>query len=392
MDSLAKKVNQRVIENTKLAGVMPYLYIFLAVIASVVAYVCFMLFSTSSFLLSLLFAVLQYGLLFVILTFVVGPLIYCVSLQVAEASRYSKKKISLKEGFTLYYRVNRNPYRIMFSFLTGLVIAIVAEAFVTMIVQAIFSSAVPGLAEAMDAATETLMNTNDYNAYYQILEPYLYEINLISNISGLICNYLFVAYFLYALRKNEMTFYMSNVFFTGNRFNVNSSPYVVAFRKGVYPSIKKDYTRLDGTLNLVGYIVFNVVYFSLGIGLLFVRDLSVQVWVPAIAILSTLFVYIPFFLRERIFDNIFCIAYEDQMLNKMNPMIRTLILRQKAVYDQNEDNVTSSSSDFESETNDAEGTDSQSGKKGEYDPHSGVIDFTKDEKNDSNEEDHREGK
>ena len=95
MDSLAKKVNQRVIENTKLAGVMPYLYIFLAVIASVVAYVCFMLFSTSSFLLSLLFAVLQYGLLFVILTFVVGPLIYCVSLQVAEASRYSKKKISL---------------------------------------------------------------------------------------------------------------------------------------------------------------------------------------------------------------------------------------------------------------------------------------------------------
>ena len=64
MDSLAKKFNQRVIENTKLAGVMSYLYIFLAVIASVVAYVCFMLFSTSSFLLSLLFAVLQYGLLF----------------------------------------------------------------------------------------------------------------------------------------------------------------------------------------------------------------------------------------------------------------------------------------------------------------------------------------
>jgi len=307
-----------------------------------------------------------------ILLFWVGfPLIYAICLQNAEVSRFSNKNISFKDAFFQYYKVNKNPYRSLRTLLFAILFELIGSLIGSGIAMIISSVNNDGFFDNLVTYVQ-IMNENDMvvflNQHQGFVTLYNTYRSLINSVSIFTC----ASYVIISLRQNEANFYLANILFADNRVNTISTPFNILFSKCVTPTVRKEHFKNDAKLNIVGYIVAVLVYFGIAISFLFIKDLEKQ-YIPAIALFITLLVYMPFYIRERLFDILFYTAYSDTILERLISPVKVIILQKRENYNVTKDYYPN---DNQPESNDD--TLSSDSKKGTIDE-DGTIDFTKDD-------------
>lgn len=337
-------------------------------------------FSLSNAFLSFFVNIIFLIVLMLIISYVICPFIYAVSCQVENSIRYNNKKVTIKEAFSEYYNFNKDAYKIFNVILRTLGIYILAVIVLAIVFVILASTCSKDMFNAIidfinsgntDSNSMSEFIKQFYNSYgKQFLAYYIIYNSSIYMIS--------IGYFLVRLRKNESVFYLSNILFTDNRINAKSGDYVFLFNKFVLPSVRKEHKKLDFKVNYLGYIVFVVVFIGITVGLLFVDGIYFPI-IPFVALLVSLLAYSPFYIKERMFDVLFYIAYEDVILERISPSIKAIIEQTKLTYQYS---YNLDSEEEENETNQT--TSSNEAKKGEVN-NDGVIDFTssKDDKKDN---------
>ena len=394
--NLLKVIKQNLNTYLKSTPITSFLYVLLAfVLFSAVLLVNTINFNISNYFLNLFLSfVLTFIFIFAIF-YVVCPILYACSLQNSEVSRFSNKKISLKAAFINYYNFNKNPFRIFNVFLFAILFSLLGSIVSNLIIILLEVSISPDMYSAY------LNLTNDISSQEAFLETYG---DLFYRYNSLYMSLSFVApaiYVLYSLRKNESTFYVSNILLTDNKINTLSSQFTVLLRKGVISNVSKEHFQLDISVNYIGYIVLFIVYFGLSIGLLFIQGMAYE-FIPFIAVIASLLLYVPFYVKERLFDILFYTAYSDLMLKRVSPSLRIILAQAKtayyAKYDLNRETeedekasyqeVKENESSNKDNLNDSSKTqvkskplDKEAPKKGELDQE-GIIDFTKSEDED----------
>lgn len=348
------------------------------VLISATSFASSITFVTNNIFLSFFISFLVVFLLLFIVGSVICPFLYTITCQIANSTRFEGKKIKLKEGFKECLNYNRDPYRIFVTLLISILIQILASIIIGLIISAIAR----GCSKDMyDALVETVrkMNADTANAT-QVLQDFLnqYKNVILGYRSATLSCTMFVTivYIMCSIRKSESVFFTCNILFTDNRMNTKSGQFVPFFKKLVLPLVSKEHRQLDIKTNLLGYIVFVVVYFGISIGFIFITDLP-RMYIPFIALFVSLLAYSPFYVRERMFDYLFYTAYSDVILERANPAVSTLIMQTREAYMttynfQNEDEIVV---DDNAKTNDSTTNDNES-KKGQIDQ-DGTIDFTK---------------
>ncbi len=328
-------------------------------------------FSLNNVFLSAIVNILFLVVLMLIISYVICPFIYAVSCQIENSIRYNDKKVTIKEAFSEYYNFNKDAFKIFNVLLKTIGVYILAVIVLSIVFVILASVCSKDMFKAIiDFVNSGNRDDNSIsyfvNQFYDTYGKQFIAYYIIYNSSIYLIS---IGYFLSRLRRNESVFYLSNILFTDNMINTKSGDFVLLFNKFVLPSVKKEHSKLDFKVNYLGYIVFSVVFIGITVGLLFVDGIYYPI-IPFISLLVSLLCYSPFYIKERIFDNLFYLAYEDVILQRVAISIKVLIEQTKLAYqtsynlNKDEDVVDQTSQ-----------TKNEDAKKGEVNQ-DGVIDFT----------------
>lgn len=328
-------------------------------------------FSLNNVFLSAIVNILFLVVLMLIISYVICPFIYAVSCQIENSIRYNNKKVTIKEAFSEYYNFNKDAFKIFNVLLKTIgiyILAVIVLSIVFVILASICSKDMfKAIIDFVNSGNRDDNSISNFvNQFYDTYGKQFIAYYIIYNSSIYLIS---IGYFLSRLRRNESVFYLSNILFTDNMINTKSGDFVLLFNKFVLPSVKKEHSKLDFKVNYLGYIVFSVVFIGITVGLLFVDGIYYPI-IPFISLLASLLCYSPFYIKERIFDNLFYLAYEDVILQRVAVSIKVLIEQTKLAYqtsynlNKDEDVVDQTSQ-----------TKNEDAKKGEVNQ-DGVIDFT----------------
>ncbi len=328
-------------------------------------------FSLNNVFLSVIVNILFLVVLMLIISYVICPFIYAVSCQIENSIRYNDKKVTIKEAFSEYYNFNKDAFKIFNVLLKTIgvyILAVIVLSIVFVILASICSKDMfKAIIDFVNSGNRDDNSISNFvNQFYDTYGKQFIAYYIIYNSSIYLIS---IGYFLSRLRRNESVFYLSNILFTDNMINTKSGDFVLLFNKFVLPSVKKEHSKLDFKVNYLGYIVFSVVFIGITVGLLFVDGIYYPI-IPFISLLASLLCYSPFYIKERIFDNLFYLAYEDVILQRVAISIKVLIEQTKLAYqtsynlNKDEDVVDQTSQ-----------TRNEDAKKGEVNQ-DGVIDFT----------------
>ncbi len=328
-------------------------------------------FSLNNVFLSAIVNILFLVVLMLIISYVICPFIYAVSCQIENSIRYNDKKVTIKEAFSEYYNFNKDAFKIFNVLLKTIgvyILAVIVLSIVFVILASICSKDMfKAIIDFVNSGNRDDNSISYFvNQFYDTYGKQFIAYYIIYNSSIYLIS---IGYFLSRLRRNESVFYLSNILFTDNMINTKSGDFVLLFNKFVLPSVKKEHSKLDFKVNYLGYIVFSVVFIGITVGLLFVDGIYYPI-IPFISLLVSLLCYSPFYIKERIFDNLFYLAYEDVILQRVAVSIKVLIEQTKLAYqtsynlNKDEDVVDQTSQ-----------TKNEDAKKGEVNQ-DGVIDFT----------------
>lgn len=318
---------------------------------------------------------------FICVWFVAFPFLYGVSLSIANSSRFKENEnLGIKDVFRQYYRGNSNVFNVFSVFIRVFGTMFLSTIALMMIEMLIMRYTTPDLINElynyfMDTSFKGSIYEYVSEEYVNIVHYYLLSLNSIS---------LLPVFYVASseMRKNESVFYCVNSLITDNKINVSTTMLTPVFRKQVLPTVKKEYLKLDLSINWIGYACFYGMY-AVGIVLGFLNILPSGFEV-IIALAMGLLIYCPFYYFERVFDNLFYIAYQDKIMSRVDEKIKGLILdgrkQLNPVFKSEQDNVV------DEEVVDDTTVESKKGDVYE----NNVIDYTK--KDDNSKDDDEEKK
>lgn len=321
-----------------------YLYICLAFVLIIASYtfnyIPLSLTPAASMAINFLLSVVA---LFVIM-FLVCPILYANSKQLTEVSRFSNKKISLKDAFYEYYHINTNPYRIYTIMLFAIFFSIIGSLIANVIVLFISRGVNDGFNDNYITFL-SLTTQSDLEMFLKENPNFLEQFNLYTSIESTITVSICGAYIIYGFKRNEATFFASNIIYCDNLYDIPSTRLAVFTRKNILNSVKGEHAKLDLIFNGIDYLILLIVYYVVSISFLFIKGLPYE-YSTLFGIIITLLIYIPFYQKERIFEIIFYLAYADKMFSRVNNPTKVLISQIKKSFIGKDDNDSSDEDDF----------------------------------------------
>ena len=280
-----------------------------------------------SFLLSYLLGLIISVICFLAVLFVCCPLLYGLTLQISSCLRGENRKVTFSEAFYSYYHINRNPFRIYRVLLYGLLFSwlgsIVAFAILSIIARIVDPTFLENIVQVIYSNSEddiAFFLKNYSNQYYFYYSLYCVITNLFIYLS-----------IIYNLRKHESVFYLQNILFTDNKINTISGMDNFFIKRNIASLVGKEHASLDFKINGLGYLICIVTYLAFGILFCFVENF--QFFASSFGILISLMAYIFFYVRERIFDNLFYLTYIDLLKSRLNPVLNEYVNQMRNKYD-----------------------------------------------------------
>jgi hypothetical protein len=355
------------------SGAYPYLMSFISVLFFILIFLAFSILNLNLPFYFLILAIL----VFAGLCFLAQPFMYGVSLAVSEGCRFKgRRKWSLDKLFNLFFRSNPGAYGLGMVVWRSFLAFFLATLVGTLLVMAVLSLSYPSLINELQAYLSKLNSDPNGSAD---LWTYLgddrrnFEIIIIvlESFAALIT----LGEAGIELRRNEDVFYCASSLVTDNHVNIATSGLVGPFRKSILPTVRKEHVRLTIHLFWPAYALFFSVF--LGLMLLGIFLPSIPYYLVAfIAFAGGLLSFTPFYYWERVFDDLFYIAYQDKIMERLSLEARQFIEEgrkaMRPLY----------SSVLDKEDQDSPEADSASeAKKGDVES-DGTVDFTKGQKPD----------
>lgn len=345
--------------------------------------------------------------IFWIITF---PTIYGITLSVADGVRFKKKgMLKIKDVYRQYFRGNQGVYGLAGVFLKCFLTYILSGFLTLVVLGVIMKYAYPSMLQTIfnyytdisSTATESLSDILTASGQGTLFRAFVIIYSSVSTIP------LFVVASS-EFRKNEAVFYCASSLITDNHINVATHSLIPLFRKNILPRVAKEYHHLNMLINWPGYVVFYVIYVGLSLLGLFLPDIP-EVIVVFVPLFIALLFYGPFYYVQRIFDDLFYVAYSDKIINRVDASVRDIIMAGRSqlgtVYDHYTDSSDSEANNKSGEDNNGkdkenvvdanvkseskkeENDASKSPKEGTYDPNSKEIDYTDSDKKDGDKHD-----
>lgn len=311
----------------KQSGLYPWLMSLLAMVMLAALYFCFSLFEALDVAYSFVFLLVLLGV-----GFLTVPVLYGVTLSVADGTRFKgKKTFKIGQLFQQYYKGNAGAYNIWGVFWRSALTLLVSDLVFALICALIIVTAFPSLyagfndyVQALNrAAYSSGANPNIYDYVsgkdLLVLQTMAYSISALSIVTTTMVGGSY-------LRKNEEVFYAATNLVTDNRVNMVIRPLLYPFSKKVLPVVRKEHRRYNLQMNWSGYVVFYVLFFGFTVLFYFIEADSVfRILAPYIAFAIACLGYAPFYYLSRLFDALFYIAYSDKIYERLDEPTKEFI-------------------------------------------------------------------
>lgn len=328
-------------------------------------------------------------LIFVGLCYITFPILYGVTLSVADGCRFEKSSHSFTSLFTSYYRGNRGVFSLWSCFWKSLVTFIAVSFISIMIAFLIIKNAFPSLWDSIYAMVNDInaggtVDVADYlGDYYRTFEIILMLCVAFPTLG-------FVTMWEMEMRRSESVFYCATSIISDNQVNMATGGLQLLFKREVLPVVRKEHMKYDLMINWIGYAVFFISYLLFVLLGCFVKTIPVFL-VPFIGLIISCVLYSPFYVITRIFDNLFYIAYSDKIMGRVNLNVKDILLKAKlSIMSQfhlnKEEDTYNGNATYEDP-----GKSADNAKKGSSDS-DGTLDFTSDDEKKNDDKPKGDGK
>lgn len=376
-DKIAEGLASNIRKASKQAGAYPYLLSLVSMVLLCLLYLAFsFVLGSYTFYIYLIALVVLVGLGFAIM-----PFLYGVTLSVSEACRFrGKKRWSIKRLYGLYYHSNQGVYGLGSVFWKTLLAFFLGMFGSSVIVAIVIMNAYPDMYSCILEFTQSTNKTlaECLGNYTRLFECFMIIVLGVTVLASSITGG-------HELRRNEAAFYAASSLITDNQVNMQTRFLINFFKREVFPTVKKEHFKYNMVLFWPAYLLVFIVFAGIIVLGIFVPSFYSS-YVPYVAMMAGAVVFTPFYYWQRLFDDLFYIAYQDKIMSRVSRGAREYIANGRRAMEKTLDKFKE-----EESTQDGDYTqkDEDDGAKKPHVNPDGTFDFTDDDKKD---DDHKDGK